>query len=772
MASITHDCLKIEGISEEIEILDFSMVVEPNQHARAKILFKYLKDIKPDKIDQSFENKVFKVKSTAKGNSDVLFVGYAEQFFIHMDSYLDEKNSFMQGELHLVSTTVKLDLEEKSQSFQDKSLSYKDVINKIECVFLECIDEAGSKKIEKPIIQYKETDWEFLLRMVSHFGRQLIPDETAEKPTLFFGIKEHGTVQKKESKETKDRQIDFRSIEYHWKKNVWEFAKMFFEEQKVDVKDFVTTTVRSRHNYKLCNKASFKGGSFLIVKKEAWTNGTEVDFVYTLGSKYYKGLDIIYNEKLHGCALEGKVLKAENEMVKIHLDIDKSQSEGTAFEYEWRPDTGNIFYCMPEKGMKVSLYIGTKDEREAYAINCMRRDDPKCAELKKPEDRYFTSDPKKRYFYKKDCMGFTNEEKDEGKNHVAFFDKKMMSIKSDKPIQIHADKKLVISSSSWTVNAKKEIYLGQKKNGFVFNKNVDIKGSSVGVMMMAGAGMAPKKDADKKASSPEKEKMKEEAIEKFSRYALVSKLSFDDSKRRRHINSAVNKVVHKNKLSKAAGDDMRSREGFIKLKNRRTPAYNKSYEVGGVSPAQIGAPYSQAEIQVLRDTRDAESKPDENTVMQKVLGKSEDDLKWYMGGPDGKTQAQIGNFVSKAEDALPSTENYAEARESLRLDYGDSKDPFYPENGKELFVVRYQSDKSDLPNMAVPYNNELDPSATDPTAAPCTGNGFLGGEDTLIPEYKAERKGISDGAIFHINDKGEEEVYAVYDRSVGHFVAV
>ena len=766
MASITHDCLKIEGINEKIEILDFSMVVEPNKHARCKVVFKYLKDIKPDKIDKSFENKLFKVKSSAKGNNGVLFAGYAERFFIHMESYLDEKNSYMRGELHLVSTSIKLDLEQHSRSFQDKSFSYKDVISKVKCVLLECIDEAGSTKIEKPIIQYQETDWEFLKRMVSHFGRQIIPDETAEKPTIFFGFKEHGTAAKKESKETADRQIDFRSIEYKWTKDVFEYAKKVFEEQKVDVKDFVSTTVRSRHNYNVGNKASCNGGSYLIVKKEVRTLGTELDFVYTLGSKYYEGLDTIYNEKLHGCSLEGKVLKTDHELVKIHLDIDESQSEGTAYEYEWRPDTGNIFYCMPEKGMKVSLYVGAKDEREAFAINCLRREEPSCADLKKFENRYMTTDKKKRYYYKEDCMGFTNEEKDKGKNHVAFFDKDTISVASNKPIQIHADKKLEISSSTWTVNAKKEIHIGQENNGIVFNKRVDIKGKSVGIMMMAGAGVAPTKDADKKAASPEKEKLKEKAIETYSRRALMSNLSFDDSKRRSNINASVNKVVASNQLSKSDGDRMRTKDGFIALKNRRTPAYNQSYETPEGKPQPVGDPYSVAEVQVLKDTREAEAKPDENTVMQKVV--TEDVLKWLMGNGI-EQEAQIGGFIAKAEDALPTTESYQEARESLRLDYSLGKIIPYPENGKKMYVVRFNAKEAYHAQETVPFNKEIDPAVDRVTDPPCTGNGYLGGKDSLIAEYEANRGNISDGAIFIINDQGEEELYAVYNEGKGYF---
>lgn len=773
MASITHNCMEIEGISETIEILDFSMAAEPNRHSRAKVVFKYLSDISADKADKNFENKLFKVKSTAKGNGCTLFAGYAESFQISMESDMSSKNRYLQGELQLISTTIQLDLEKKCQSFQDKSLSYQDIVDKVKCVCVESIEEAKSTKIEKPLIQYGETDWEFLLRLASHFGRQIVPVETAEKPSIFFGLKEHGNVTKKESGETVESQIDFRSIEYVWKKDIYDYAEKRFCFNKAKITDFETYELRSRHNYEIGNKASFNGGSFMIVKKAVHSIGTELDFTYTLGSKYFGGQEMIYNEMLHGRCLEGKVLKTDHEMVKIHLDIDKSQPEGTAFEYEWRPDTGNIFYCMPEKGMKVSLYIGAKDEREAFAINCLRRDEPSCADLKKPEDRYMTTAEKKRYYYKKDCMGFSNEEKDEGKTHVGFFDADRISFKSDKPIQIHADKKLVIECSNWNVEAKKEVLLVQKKNGFDLNRNVDIKGSKVAINIMAGAGKAPSNEENKKATDPEKEKMKEQALEKFSRYALTSKLSFDDSKRRSNINSAVNNVASKNSnLPRAHYDSLRTKEGFTRVKNRRTPAYNHSYVVDGKKPQSVGKKYNDAEIEIIKEVRNKESQPDENTIMQKVV--REEDL-GFLNGEKADT-ATVGGFIAKAEDALPTTESYQEARESLRLDYGDAENPPFPEDGKKMYVVRFQAKNQFYDNStSTPYrkafdeNSDLDKN----NDAPWTGNGYLGGKKSIIPEYKKDGRGtVNDGAIFMINDKGEEELYAMYDESEGHFVPV
>ena len=43
-------------------------------------------------------------------------------------------------------------------------------------------------QIEKFILQYRETDWQFLKRLASHFNTGLIPDDKFAKPKFYFGV--------------------------------------------------------------------------------------------------------------------------------------------------------------------------------------------------------------------------------------------------------------------------------------------------------------------------------------------------------------------------------------------------------------------------------------------------------------------------------------------------------------------------------------------------------------------------------------------------------
>ena len=78
-------------------------------------------------------------------------------------------------------------------------------------------------------------------------------------------------------------------------------------------------------------------------------------------------MDVVFNSRIAGLMLEGEVINTEKEKVFVKFDIDGSKGEAL-YPYPWTPITGNIMYCMPERGAKVGVYFGCSDEKEASAI--------------------------------------------------------------------------------------------------------------------------------------------------------------------------------------------------------------------------------------------------------------------------------------------------------------------------------------------------------------------------------------------------------------------
>ena len=84
-----------------------------------------------------------------------------------------------------------MDREVRSRSFQDVGRTYSQVAGQV------CSEYSGGaaictvgedKTLGKPVIQYRETDWEFLMRMASHCGGVLVPETHRGLPRLWFGF--------------------------------------------------------------------------------------------------------------------------------------------------------------------------------------------------------------------------------------------------------------------------------------------------------------------------------------------------------------------------------------------------------------------------------------------------------------------------------------------------------------------------------------------------------------------------------------------------------
>ena len=181
--------------------------------------------------------------------------------------------------------------------------------------------------------------------------------------------------------------------------------------------------------------------------------------------------------------------------------------------------------------------------------------------------------------------------------------------------------------------------------------------------------------------------------------------------------------------------------------------------------------YTKEEINKLKSEREKIDAPNETTVMQKVIGVcsgfSKDhvnkDLDAYFNpkNREGKTvDAQVWGYVSKAEDSAPFTKTPEDCYNNARLDYDGTP---YKKPEESVYVIRFTDGK----NYEIPYNSEFGGENMD--SQPCTGNGYIGNYEHLIPEYKVypEKDNgaiITDGAIYRINPDSSEELVAEYNK--------
>ncbi|WML33895.1 contractile injection system protein, VgrG/Pvc8 family [Clostridium sp. OS1-26] len=283
-------------------------------------------------------------------------------------------------EIEALSRTFLMDIKKKSRTFQNESSSYGDIFNIVNSGYnnLQMLDSiTNGTKIDKLLVQYKETDWEFIKRLASHFNVPVVSE--CQLDDMKYSIGNSGCC--------KTYKLD--EFNYSIKKNLQEY-KLKSENDITNLDDInlISYEVVTNKIMYLYNLVNFKGRSLYIYKSEMeLVNGVILN-KYILRDG--KGIKVrkIYNNKIVGISLEGNILDTKNDVVKINLQIDGNQNKSGArwFPYStvYSSPDGTGWYCMPEVGDSIRLYFPDNEEKNAYAIsstnlksgNSQKRSDP------------------------------------------------------------------------------------------------------------------------------------------------------------------------------------------------------------------------------------------------------------------------------------------------------------------------------------------------------------------------------------------------------------
>lgn len=260
-----------------------------------------------------------------------------------------------------VSATYLLDQKRHNEMFQDSSMTYKKMMQQIiKNASGSIICTTGDVTIEKPLLCFEETVWQYAIRMASHMHSNVIPDVITGKPDFWFGLRKGNQV--------KDDSADCKEIVVR---------KSLVKKGKEQI--FYCLT--SREHHLLGDQLLWDNNWHIIYKMEAFLERGELLFHYWITQVEALRTDLFYQKKITGLSLIGTVTKVRKEQVYVKLDIDGKT--GT-YPFLWYPETGTGLYAMPEPGARVELYFMGSDERKVTAIRC-RNTKSTDADVKKME---------------------------------------------------------------------------------------------------------------------------------------------------------------------------------------------------------------------------------------------------------------------------------------------------------------------------------------------------------------------------------------------------
>ncbi|MBN1051966.1 phage tail protein [Clostridium botulinum] len=355
------DILVKPYIFQRIEKL--KLINELNEHAKL-----YISGIISDEIVDKYVESTSPYESIAvalkddQGNIIDLFRGIVTNVGINA---IDNVRTL---EIEALSKTFLMDIQKRSRSFQNENNSYEDAIRMVNSQYrdIQFIDNATyGAKIDKLLVQYKETDWQFIKRIVSHFNCAVVPACELEGIKYTLGSAEN------------NKYFNINEFNYSIKKGLQEYnikyANDGYDLSEVDLINYEITTNKIMTLY---NDVAFKGRKLSVYRCEIeLVNGILLN-KYILrdinGMKVRKN----YNNNITGVSLQGRVLAAEKDKVKVSLEIDGSPTtrEGARwFEFAtiFSSPSGAGWYCMPEIEDVVRLYFPDNEEKHAYVISSM-----------------------------------------------------------------------------------------------------------------------------------------------------------------------------------------------------------------------------------------------------------------------------------------------------------------------------------------------------------------------------------------------------------------
>ena len=335
MARYTISEVKIDGSYPVQEIWELSMDAAANRHGFLTYGGLISEEAAIRYIQQSADKQTVNV--SLRGETE--FCGYPHYISV------EYQNNHWYLRVVLVTSSVLLDVYMCNRFFQDTTHTYEDIIT-------EAYDDSGTgnivairdkEEIARPILQYRETNWMFTLRMAGRLCTVVIPNIASAEPQVTLGVP------------NRPAKVETNSITYAVGRNPEEYKHKFATDERINFHNFLYYKMRSDNRYRLGDSVNVDGKLLTVMQKTfEYTRGEIVEH-YILGHEEEFAVPFHHNKKIAGLELEGKVLERRFQELKILLDIDAKRPECGKSWFYYAPDTNNGMYSMPLVDEKVML---------------------------------------------------------------------------------------------------------------------------------------------------------------------------------------------------------------------------------------------------------------------------------------------------------------------------------------------------------------------------------------------------------------------------------
>lgn len=350
-SSISYENLLIAPF-KLVGLLELTVEKKINEHGKL-----YLKGIIPEEDKDKYINSVDTQVDIRDGESGkVIFRGRIMEIRVNL------ARGVHYIEVDALSNTYELDLKIKKRSFQNMNLNA--IVTKVLSGYSADFIASVSGDVGKILLQYNETDWEFLKRIASKLEVGLVSDSTSPSTRFWMGVptgKSLGNIDK---------------FSYSIGKDVEKFKHISRNSSKShNEKDFINYEIETGEIFAIGDMVTFEGKTLSICEAYSDFDGAVLKSKYKLCPKKGTAKKPTYNKNIIGLSLEGTVTSVSADKVKVHLRIDES-SGSYQFSYSspYTAEGSGGWYAMPEVGDTVYVYFPDDKEESAFSTLSLRKD--------------------------------------------------------------------------------------------------------------------------------------------------------------------------------------------------------------------------------------------------------------------------------------------------------------------------------------------------------------------------------------------------------------
>ncbi|WP_432665101.1 contractile injection system protein, VgrG/Pvc8 family [Wukongibacter baidiensis] len=438
---LTIKDLDVTGDIKLEHIIDLTIEREIDNHSRLNLVGMVSEETKERLIEKIGYNSEIGINYEEK---KVLFKGSIS----HVEAITIEGVNYITVEA--LSASWWLDQKRKKRSFDKEEATYKGVLQEIGKDY-EGFGIIGDNKVDEKIrsylVQYEETDFEFIKRMASRINLSVIVRDTANKPQIHIGLSQYS------------KEIDLTEAPYKSGVKVGSYAEANVPKPTIKYDNKLRIyTMEMAEVLAIGQTIHYKQTSYVITKMISCLDKGMLTNIYTM--KPYKKIapPTYHNEILKGTKLKGTVTQVKGRKVKVQLDIDE---EGIENWYTYGTMGTSSMYCMPYTGDRIKVYFPSENEGKALAVESIYEGkglDPNTKFWSNKEGKKIQFTPTSLEFEgKKDILN--NE-----KQNIKMGKEEGVDVKSNMGIAIECNGLLSLKAKNIQIKALEGVHLGIRKD--------------------------------------------------------------------------------------------------------------------------------------------------------------------------------------------------------------------------------------------------------------------------------------------------------------------